>query len=267
MERNVPQPLKQIEPAKSEKTPAKILNSHDEEKPPLKMKFKLDFSKYTGVEKVKVHDDKKEKEKEKKHRHKGDRDREKSRHKDKHKDKHRDKDRDKDRKHHDKDRDKDRKHHNSNRHDREHKHNSERKQSSHHNSHKDKEKNQESKVINSGECIQTGQLSSMPLLGSNQNSQNHTETPTKKPQEYQNSTPSKSADASTPSADTPVKMMDTPVKSTDTPIKSTDTPIKSTDTPVKKHREKPIKIKIQKPQSTDVLGDILKDMNKCDLNI
>ncbi|CAG9855313.1 unnamed protein product [Phyllotreta striolata] len=255
IDRTIPQPVKQVEPAKPEKTRVKTSNPHDDDKPSLKMKFKLDFNKYVGLEKAKSCD---EKEKDKKHRHKDDKDREreKSRHRDKHKDKHRDKHRDKDKykdKHYDKEKDKDRKHHNSHRHDRDHKYSNEKKHNSHHNTHKDRE----SKVdVNAkSETNQTEQIPNLSSMDSNQNvSQSYAETPSK-------CLPSESVSS------TPLKSTDNPIKLTETPVKSIDTPAKLIESPVKKHRDKSTKLKIQKPQSTDVLGDILKDMNKCDLNI
>ncbi|KAJ8986279.1 hypothetical protein NQ317_009989 [Molorchus minor] len=48
------------------------------------------------------------------------------------------------------------------------------------------------------------------------------------------------------------------------PVKTPNDPVQSV--PVKK-KDRPHKVKIQKPKSTDILGDILKDMNKCDPHI
>nr|CAI5844346.1 unnamed protein product [Callosobruchus analis] len=236
-------PHRSPEPQKPQKTPLKSSN-HQETKSPDKPKVKLDFNKYAGIEKLKLSEDKD------RHREK---DKEKS--KDKHhKDKHRDKSRsDKDRheyrskdRHRDREKDKDRTHHrNSHKYDRDkHKHSVDRKHSSHHTGSKELETKSSSSDIKSSSSSEFRSSSSSNILSSH------------------------SSGELTATESNTVTECASPVKITSTTSTSNITTTKSEKTessPIKKHKS--VKLKIQKPQSTDILGDILKDMNKNDPHI
>ncbi|CAH1153537.1 unnamed protein product [Phaedon cochleariae] len=227
-----------------QKTPLKSSN-YNEDKPPLKMKFKLDFGKYVAPENIKVEQDKyKYPEKD----HAEDRDKSKSKHKEKHRERSRS---DKDRhshhhkdKHRDKDKDKEKsRHHNSHRHYRDRNKDGDKKQSI---AHKDKHRHSTKLNISSTDSGTTkssgsNSTSTMPL----------------------------SVHSSSEITTSSVGTIESPSKSVVSDTVNTS-PIKqpSEVSPVKKHRPLKIKIqKVQKPQSTDFLGDILKDMNKCDPHI
>ncbi|XP_057666420.1 uncharacterized protein LOC130900090 isoform X1 [Diorhabda carinulata] len=242
---------KPVDHIKPEKTPLKSSNHRDEDKPPLKMKLKLDLNKYAGPEKVRIQE---EKNKEKKYKHK-DHNREKSKHK--HKDKHKDKYKDKDKyKHHDKDR----KHHNSHK-EKDYKHSDRDKKHSSRNT--SKEKSQDSSQKNH---ISSSDTSTYKSNSSESLKLTPSDTSTYKTSSS-DSLKLTSSDTSILSTDS-VTMQSHVEESTKSVADSASvSPTKVLDSPVKKHKEKSFKIKIQKPQSTDVLGDILKDMNKCDPHI
>ncbi|CAH1979312.1 unnamed protein product [Acanthoscelides obtectus] len=235
---------KPTESHKPQKTPLKSLN-HQDIKLPEKPKVKLDFNKYAGIEKVKVDEEKdKHKDKEK------DKDRTKEKH---HKDKHRDKSRnDKDRhenrskdRYRDRDKDRDRSHHrNSHKCDRDkHKHSEKLKQNSNNTGSKELMTKTSSSDIKSSSSSDMRSTSSSTILSSNSSS------------ELIPTSVSEVTDSISP-----VKSINPPASNI-SPTKSD----KSESSPIKKHKS--VKLKIQKPQSTDILGDILKDMNKNDPHI
>nr|CAH7723216.1 unnamed protein product [Callosobruchus chinensis] len=236
-------PHKSPEPQKPQKTPLKSSN-HQETKSTESPKVKLDFNKYAGIEKAKVSEEK--------DRHK---EREKEKSKDKHhKDKHRDKSRsDKDRheyrskdRHRDREKDRDRTHHrNSHKYDRDkHKPSVDRKHNSHHTGSRELLPKSSSSDIRSSSSSELRSTSSIILS-------------------------SHSSGELINTADTKCECV-SPIKTTSTASTTTSNIIptkneKTESPPIKKHKS--VKLKIQKPQSTDILGDILKDMNKNDPHI
>ncbi|XP_028135903.1 uncharacterized protein LOC114330688 isoform X1 [Diabrotica virgifera virgifera] len=266
-------PNKSVTPTKPEKSPLKSSNHPDEDKPPIKMKLKLDLNKYVPAEKIRSHDEKdKERDKEKKHKHK-DHDREKSKHKDKHRDKHKEKHRDKERHKHDKER----KHNHSSHRDKEHKHgDKERKHQ-----HVSKQERLQDPTHNNHNHVTTENSgnSTKPNISSNLNykiSPNDSNiislnsdlqaTPPKRVMMestklvMQSPTKIVVESASKIFTESPIKILEPPTKSA--ADSTSNSPVKLVESPVKKH--KPFKIKIKNRQSTDVLGDILLEMNKCD---
>ncbi|KAJ8923618.1 hypothetical protein NQ315_010197 [Exocentrus adspersus] len=247
---------------KSHKTPLKSSN-HDL-KTVDKVKHKIDFDKFNSLssEKIRTHNDKdKYKQREK--------DKEKSEYKDKyHKNKHRDRSKgDKDQHEHrskDKYRDKDRHRHDS------HRHRDKKDASRHDRKSSDKYKRTIDKKHSSSSSSSSSKKTESKSASNSSSSTSIKVSLNDSTSTTNSTTTNQSALETTPptrlNEESPIKSISASSDSFNSSPTKTSSESAPT-TPGKKHKERLHKIKIQKPKSTDILGDILKDMNKCDPHI